>query len=77
MGFFDALVVIIAIAAFAYLRGQKYRAQGGENAPSGAAYSELEKEVVRLRERVTVLERIATEERDERDLAREIEKLRD
>ncbi|WP_260924055.1 hypothetical protein [Novosphingobium sp. 9] len=38
---------------------------------------ELEREVEKLRERIAVLERIATDDRHGKDLAREIEKLRD
>jgi hypothetical protein len=39
--------------------------------------AELEREVTELRERVKVLERIATDGREERLLSDEIEKLRD
>ena len=42
----------------------------------GTSESELQREVETLRERIKVLERIATEDRTSRDLAAEIESLR-
>jgi hypothetical protein len=76
MSFGTAVVVIFAIAAWAWLRAQKYR---GENALTGrgATDPELERKVEQLRQRIAVLERIATEERGGDRLAREIEALRD
>ncbi|GGC27165.1 hypothetical protein GCM10011371_13420 [Novosphingobium marinum] len=79
MSFWTAVVVIFAIATFAWLRAQKYRSgqQGDGKAISHSADPELEREVEKLRERIAVLERIATDERQTHDIAREIESLRD
>jgi hypothetical protein len=52
------------------VEGRIQRIDGGREA-------ELEREVLELRERVKVLERIATDGRDTRLLSDEIEKLRD
>ena len=87
-----ALVVIAGIGAFYSLKskginpgggfGRRHR-RGGEMPaePSAALTSpreaELEKEVDSLRERVHVLERIATDGRGTRALADEIESLRE
>jgi hypothetical protein len=78
MSFGAVIVAIFAIAAFVWLRAQKYR---GENAALGSGPGshepELEREIARLRQRIAVLERIAIEERGGDRLAREIEALRD
>lgn len=76
MSFGTAVVVIFAIASFVWLRAQKYR---GENIRGNRTSGdpELEREVEQLRQRIAVLERIATEERGGDRLAREIEALRD
>ena len=47
------------------------------DAPAEAYAAELEREVAALRKRLEVLERIATEDRTTRNLASEIEQLRD
>lgn len=75
-GFFDTIIIFGVIAAIVFLKMQRDRRRE-DDTPSGAVNRELQAEIARLRERVTVLERIATDERDERDLAREIERLRD
>jgi hypothetical protein len=76
MSFWTAVVVMFAIAAFAWLKAQKHR--GGNALGTRAANDpELEREVEQLRQRIAVLERIATEERGGDRLAREIEALRD
>ena len=88
-----ALVVAAAIGAFYQIRSQRIRAglddgpllrfnhrrrcDGANELRSNARESELEKEVDALRERVKVLERIATDGRPTRALADEIESLRD
>jgi hypothetical protein len=89
MSFWTAVVIIVAITAFANIRIAKYRAQNGAYGPGGLAngtgYSalpgpreeELQREVQDLRERVKVLERIATDGRKTTQLADEIESLRD
>ena len=84
MSFWTAIVLIVAIASFAEIIKSKHRAQhgvtldwkGGENQVERAD-SALQHEVEQLRERVKVLERIATEDRDTKQLAAEIERLRE
>ncbi|MDE8653079.1 hypothetical protein [Novosphingobium album (ex Liu et al. 2023)] len=78
MSFWSAVVLLFLIGSITWLRAQKYRAKGDRIEPaflSGDA--ELEREVQELRKRVAVLERIATDEKKEADLARQIEALRD
>lgn len=92
MSFWNAVVLIVAILAFANIRMAKLRGTGHHGpfgrhsaaAPlfdGGAAASpremELEREVESLRERIHVLERIATDGRQTQALAAEIESLRD
>lgn len=83
MNFWTAVVIIVAITAFANIRMTKYRAQGdaGSRAdPPRALVNQtdaaLHREVEDLRERVRVLERIATDGRSTAALADEIESLR-
>lgn len=88
-----ALIVIAGIGAFYSLKSQRIRAGGNtgialrghhrgqaaeavSDAPS-ARESELQREVEQLRERIHVLERIATDGRKTHALAAEIESLRD
>jgi hypothetical protein len=79
MSFWTAVVVLFAIGCFTWLRAQKHRALGSK----GGDYNhtrrehELEQEVQEMRKRIAVLERIATDERRGKDLAREIESLRE
>ncbi len=79
-------ILIVSIAGMIYSAWHtKYRAKLGvyedENGKihrlDSGRESELEREVRELRERVKVLERIATDGRDTRLLSDEIEKLRD
>ncbi len=87
MTFFEALVAIIAICAFAFMRSQKYRHRGQADdarAPLIDSHreAELTSEVTELRKRIAVLERIATDAnttdaRNTRAIADEIESLRD
>lgn len=77
MSFWTAVVVIFAIAAVTWLRAQKLRGEKPGFRLDGHGEHELETEVEKLRKRIAVLERIATDERREKDLAREIESLRD
>lgn len=82
MNSWTALVVIVAIIAFANIRMTKYRHQGGGTGPvnqveAPARELELERELAELRERLKVLERIATDDRQSRSIAAEIESLRD
>lgn len=79
MNFWTAVVVLFAIACFTWLRTHKYRTLGLKNGgyDHAAREHELEKEVEQMRQRIAVLERIATDEQRGKDLAREIEALRD
>lgn len=81
MGFWDALVIIFIVGAMVWLRAQKYRAQGVspriKQVPPALPAPGRDQEVEELRKRIAVLERIATDESKEKDLARRIEALRD
>ena len=83
-GWAIAVIIIVAIVAYTELQKSKHRAKngitldwmGGER-PIERENSELKREVEELRERIKVLERIATDGGDTKRLADEIEKLRD
>jgi hypothetical protein len=79
MSFGAVIVAIFAIAAFAWLKAQKYREESSGSMPLVSSREpEMEREIEHLRQRIAVLERIAIEERGSGDrLAREIEALRD
>ncbi len=88
-----ALVIVAAIGAYYQLRSQRIRAGldrdprgrlGRSRSKDGLMETghsqretELEKEIDALRERIKVLERIATDGRPAKALADEIESLRD
>lgn len=83
---FWTFVFLIVIAGMAYeLIRQRNLARMGHVEDSegklhraiAARDEELQREVEQLRERIKVLERIATEDREARRLSSEIEKLRD
>lgn len=83
MSWWTALMVIAVVAIMADVWKAKHRARHGivadENGRESLAQpsdSALEREVQELRERVKVLERIATEERETKLLSAEIESLR-
>lgn len=83
MSFWTALVVIVAIVAFTAMRIVRYAAGSrlrdhlpAQHGPSPREI-ELQREVEDLRERISVLERIATEDRHGKAIADEIESLRD
>jgi hypothetical protein len=87
-GFFDAVLIIGLILAVGYLRsarngggglGERLAFRGRRDGPDQLDGREtaLEAEIVELRKRIAVLERIATDERKSREIAAEIEKLRD
>ncbi len=83
MNWATAIVIIVLIMMVGgYLRNRHGadrhpgQWQGGENYKS-AREEELEAELEELRERVKVLERIATDENDTKRLSAEIDKLRD
>lgn len=84
MNLWTAIVVIVAILAVAEVMKAKHRARHGvtidhlgSERPTERENKELEREVEDLRERVKVLERIATEERETKLLSAEIESLRE
>ena len=89
MSLWTAIVVIVAIGCFTEIMKAKYRAhhgitadkEGNESLPARNDPA-LEREVKDLRERIRVLERIATENNttaalESRRVADEIEALRD
>lgn len=78
MGFGETITALFIIAAIVWLRSQKYKSRGGSTAgPIESREPELEQEIEDLRKRIAVLERIATDDRQETDLKRQIEALRD
>lgn len=81
-----ALVVVIAILAFAVIRIVRYNTDHRNRTlsapPDDGSKAQLAREVEELRERVRVLERIATDANstdaiESRQIAEEIEALRD
>ena len=85
MSFWTAIVAIVALICVTELIKAKYRAKhgiitdamGGEKPIVPPTNPALEREVEELRERVKVLERIATEDRETKKLSAEIESLRE
>jgi hypothetical protein len=84
MSFWTAVVIIVGILAVAEVLKAKHQARRGitedDSGKEQLVQHEdpaLKREVEELRERVKVLERIATDGRDTRLLSDEIEKLRD
>jgi hypothetical protein len=84
MSFWTAVVIIVAIIALTEVIKSKNRARhgittdmmGNEKPLAPPTNPALEREVEELRERVKVLERIATEDRETKLLSAEIESLR-
>ena len=84
MSFWTAIVIIVGIIAVAEVLKAKHRARHGITVDHNGTEkwverheAELKREIEELRERIKVLERIATDGRDTRLLADEIDKLRD
>ena len=85
MSMWTAIVVIVAIIAMTEVLKAKHRARhgitkdmmGNEQPLAPPTNPALEREVQELRERVKVLERIATEDRETKLLSAEIERLRE
>lgn len=87
MNMWTAIMVlgIVAMTQIARVLRAKYQAQHGIVTDDKGRVqmlaqptdSELQREVVQLRERIKVLERIATDGRQTQNLAAEIESLRD
>ena len=81
MSWATAVVIIVAIWGVV----QAYRArsgivsdkEGNQSALPRGTEEELEAEVTELKERIKVLERIATSDRESKKIASEIESLRD
>jgi hypothetical protein len=80
MQWVEAIVLIVAITSFAKVMRARYNSRlHHAPLPDEAVLSEnnaLRRELQELRERVKVLERIATDERQSRALADEIDALR-
>lgn len=83
MSWATAVVIIVAILGFTEVMKARHRARHGitTDAMGGEKLVQredpaLKREVEELRERVKVLERIATEERETKLLSAEIESLR-
>jgi hypothetical protein len=85
MSMWTAIVVIVAIIGLTEIFKAKHRARhgittdamGNEKPIAPPNNPALEREVEELRERVKVLERIATEDRETKLLSAEIESLRE
>ncbi len=82
MNFWNVVVLIVAISAVANILMARYRYKGGGTQPANQPETpprelELQRELTELRERLHVLERIATDDRQSRSIAAEIESLRD
>jgi hypothetical protein len=85
MSFWTAVVIIVAIVALTEVIKSKHRARhgittdalGNEKPLAPPTNPALEREVQELRERVKVLERIATEDTETKRLSAEIESLRE
>lgn len=75
MGFWTALVIIIALVIFAKTRSDRLAQERREGSLDYTA--QLEREVADLRKRVEVLERIITDQRGSDQLSRQINALRD
>jgi|TARA_R110001606_G_scaffold374956_2_gene533026 cell division protein FtsL len=82
---FEMVVAIIIVVTIGKVLSTRYRAQNGiiedqhgnEIAAQNRDSDRLQEEVKYLKERVAVLEKIATDDRGARELENEIEKLRD
>lgn len=85
MSFWTAVVIIVAISAVASILRARYQAQsaiahdrsGNQSLTPHPREAELEREVADLKKRLAVLERIATDDRQSKAIAQEIEALRD
>lgn len=84
MTFWTAIVVIIAIICVTEVIKAKHRSRHGitrdylgNETTAPPADPALQREVEDLRERIKVLERIATEDRETKRLSAEIESLRE
>lgn len=84
MVFWEAVVFIVAIGAVASVVKSHYRAKhgiiadedGNERLAVDPETGRMKAEIIQLKERIAVLERLATDDNGVRLLDREIEKLR-
>lgn len=85
MSMWTAIVVIVAISAFTSVMRARYHSshgivedrRGNQTTLPRANEAELEREIIDLKKRLAVLERIATDDRQSKAIAQEIEALRD
>lgn len=79
MSFWTAIVLIVLIGAIAsVLEGRKKTAGRKADDEGNALQSQADKQqIAELKERIAVLERIATDNRQSVELSEEIEKLRE
>ena len=86
MSFWTAIVVIVLIVSITQMIRSRHNASAGFATdddgkpvarPNSGEEEQLRAEIAELKERVRVLERIATDERQKLGLAEEIELLRD
>ena len=84
MSFWTAIVIIVAIMALASVIRSRANARVGYTPnddvnPVGNPQreAELQEEIAQLHERIRVLERIATDDREAKRLSNEIDQLRD
>lgn len=78
---FSMIVAIVLIVMIANVLKAKYRGEGsshtnGDHAGADAATKNVMNDIQNLRERIQVLERVITDQRESNDLSIEIEKLR-
>lgn len=72
---FEMVVLIVGIVMIASVLKARYKSNQGTRGPSDETIA-LRREITALKDRIAVLERLATEENGPRALEREIEKLR-
>jgi len=72
----ELIVIVVAIGAFARIMHLRQQEKRGEPSLRDADTSRLREEVVLLKDRIAVLERVITENNRSIELDREIERLR-
>lgn len=84
MNFWTAAIVVMLIWGMVSVMKSRHQASRGHAAEEGGSamgepqrQAELKREIAELRERVQVLERIATDNPEARRLSAEIDRLRD
>lgn len=76
MGWFEWIVVMVAISAGAKVMIARYQTQQGGSPVSDREVARLHYEMSQLKDRIAVLERVITETDRSLELDREIERLR-